>query len=58
MGVLGWTPDTLYRASLDDMADAFAGFAGANGLLPRETPVSREFLEEMLERFPDEEKET
>lgn len=60
MGVLGWTPETLYRASIDDMADAFAGFAGfagAHGLQAQEPPVTRAFLDDMLARFPDRKKE-
>lgn len=51
LGVLGWTPDAALRqARLVDLADAWAGHAGRAGF---SAPVSRQFMAEMMQRFPD-----
>lgn len=52
MGVLGWTPDTLARASLPDLCDAYLGHAQWHGTLPKTAPA-KEFMAAMLQRFPD-----
>lgn len=52
MGVLGWTPDALARASLPDLCDAYQGHAQWHGITPKTTPT-KEFMAAMLQRFPD-----
>ena len=50
---MGWTPQTLRReASLDDLLDAWQGYAAHHGLQTAPL-VSRQFLDDMLRRFPD-----
>lgn len=57
MGVLGWTPDVLMaKASLGDLTDAFEGYAEFHGLIPTVPALSRQFLNEMMKKFPDKEK--
>lgn len=53
MGVLGWPPSTvMFDASLEDLADAYEGYAHFNGIVTATAP-SAQFLAEMLEKFPD-----
>ena len=54
MGVLGWTPETVMnQASLEDLHDAWLGYAEHKGLVPARPAVTPEFLNEMIKRFPD-----
>jgi hypothetical protein len=51
--VLGWTPGTVMReASLIDLLDAWEGYAAHHNIKPR-SPVSRQFLDEMLKKFDE-----
>lgn len=54
MGVLGWPPSVvMHAATLDDLADAYEGYAHFHGLSPAAAPPSAQFLADMLEKFPD-----
>jgi hypothetical protein len=55
MGVLGWTPATVMQgATLEDLADAHAGYLRAHGIAaPEAPPVGAGFLAEMMRKFPD-----
>ena len=55
MGVMGWTPDTVADASLSDLHDACLGWLEYRGLSPAPA-LTRRFLEEMMQKFPDERK--
>ena len=55
MGVLGWPPLTVMQeAELDDLADAYEGYARIHGFLSEGTrPPSAQFLTGMIKKFPD-----
>ena len=55
MGVLGWPPLTVMQeAELDDLADAYEGYARIHGFLPVEKRLpSAQFLTGMIKKFPD-----
>ncbi len=55
MGVLGWPPLTVMKeAGLDDLADAYEGYARIHGFFSMEPcPPSAQFLTGMIKRFPD-----
>lgn len=53
MGVLRWPPQVVREAALPDLHDAFRGYAEHNGLLPALPAVTKDFMQEMLARFPD-----
>ncbi len=52
LGVLGWTPDTLKKAALPDLCDAYLGHAQWHGIAPK-APPGKEFMTAMLQQFPD-----
>ncbi|MDD9901046.1 MAG: hypothetical protein OXT65_08725 [Alphaproteobacteria bacterium] len=52
LGVMRWPPESLYTASLDDLADAYEGFCTFHGLRSTGKPSVR-FLKDMMQRFPD-----
>ena len=57
MGVLGWSPKVLMRESdIQDLADAYLGYAKFNGLLKLPQLPTAVFLKEMMQKFPDKEK--
>ncbi|RMF08903.1 MAG: phage tail assembly chaperone [Alphaproteobacteria bacterium] len=51
MGVLGWTPDTFWRATPTELMLAVEGLSG--GAPPPPAPLSREEFEALRARFPD-----
>lgn len=55
MGVLGWPPYVVMQeASLEDLSDAYEGYARFHGILPSAVQVpSGDFLQEMMKKFPD-----
>ena len=54
LGVLGWPPMALQDAGVDDLSDAFEGFARHGGFYRERISVpSDQFFAEMTNRFPD-----
>ena len=55
MGVMGWTPQTVMQNStIDDLADAYEGYVLFHGVGKGQKDLpSKEFMQEMIERFPD-----
>ena len=55
MGVLGWPPRIVMQdADLEDLLDAYEGYARFHGLLAADSPrPSAQFLSEMVKKFPD-----
>lgn len=51
--MLGWKPQELRGASLQDLAEAFAGYAEFHGI-KRQAPPDKIFLLRMMQQFPDE----
>lgn len=53
MGVLGWPPSVVTQeAEMEDLADAYEGYALLHNLPGTAAPSAR-FLKEMMKKFPD-----
>jgi hypothetical protein len=54
MGVLGWPPPVVQDADINDLMDAYEGYMRFHGFLPPDMACpSKQFLSEMMDRFPD-----
>lgn len=47
MGILGWSPDQFWRATLWDLLPAFDGWLEKNGHQDQAQPLTREEMMEM-----------
>lgn len=57
MGHLGWPPSEFWNATIEDLCRAYDGWLEARGYKPPDRPDLEgldEFLDEMLEKFPNE----
>lgn len=52
LGIIGWTPQVFWKATHHELNRALDGWQEANGV-QQEEHMTREKLEEMMERFPD-----
>ncbi len=55
LGLLGWPPETFWRATPGELVAAYEGFLSAHGLKAR-APLTREEFEALKRRFPDRER--
>lgn len=53
-GILRWSPQAFREATIRDLFDGLAGYAEAHGASEQLAPFTREDLEELKERYPDE----
>lgn len=55
-GLVGWSPETFWAATLPELYYAVRGWQRANGQNPDDqpgTPMTRAELNDLMERFPD-----
>lgn len=53
LGLLGWTPQTLWASTPHDFSRAWRVYRRLNNLEQVAEPMLRDELEHMMERFPD-----
>lgn len=53
LGVLGWPPESFWRATPAEFWIAVAGWKRVNGLAGAAEPLSRDELASLCMRFPD-----
>jgi len=53
-GILRWTPQAFREATIRDLTDGLAGYVEAHGASETVPKITREELEELKERYPDE----
>lgn len=53
LGVIGWTPETFWSATITEFNAAIAGWNRAHGV-PANDAMSRDELEDFMKDYPDE----
>lgn len=56
MGVLGWPPDVVRAAALEDLAEAYEGYrllSAPGGNNPPAPQPAKDFMADIMKQFPD-----